>query len=400
MWEAEFDRLLLELDAETVKHRAADEVAERFEVGSAGACAGDERKAVAGGDADRTEAEALAKPGALQQPGGWELDAVGADGPVGYGVGGKPESLCDSSKNFVGNDGILEKRAGAAAIRIAMRKDHTLGPADVTHGLGDLPWGGRDVRAEVPKQIGVRQVRTSMEVETESHGGDEIAAGLDGVEEAAPIAELAGFAGKLDETVCLEIQGADGVDGLGDLLPVGANVLDGGTADKAGDAGEALDAGKVLLTRLINKCLPGKAGGGAKLAGGGVDLRRLGRAVDRNVDDEAGKPGVGNEEIAAAAKREQWKGALAGEADGFEELRFRAGAGEEACRTAELKRRQRGQQDVLAHGKGLAWLHSAVIPKLRSGWRRRGQAPTITNTDRFWAPRRLHVPRDYGDSDA
>ena len=381
------NRLLLKLDAETVMDCAADQVAEGFEVGGAGAFARDQRKAVAGRDADRAEAETLAEAGALQQPGGGELDAVGASRPVRCGIGGKREGLCDAVKGCLWNDGVLEKRAGAAAVGIAGGKNHALGPADLADGAGDLAGGRRGVRAEMPKQIRIGETRTGAKVEAEGDGGDDVAAGLDGVEQASAVAELAGFAGKLDEAVRLKIQSADSVDGLRNLLPVGANILHRGASGKAGDAGEALDAGQILITCLVDKGFPGETGVSAELASGDVDLGGFCCAVDSNVDDQSGKSGVGDKKVAAAAEREQGKGALAGEVDGREEFCFGANGSEEARRTAELKCRQRGQRDVLAHGKGLAWLHSAVIPKLRSGWRGRGRAPTMRDTDRFCGPK-------------
>jgi len=64
-----------------------------------------------------------------------------------------------------------------------------------------------------------------------------ISAARCGVEDAAAVGEAAGLAVHLDEGVGFEVVGADSDDGLGDLLAVGADVLDGSCADVSRDAG-------------------------------------------------------------------------------------------------------------------------------------------------------------------
>jgi len=63
----------------------------------------------------------------------------------------------------------------------------------------------------------------------------------------------------------VEVEDADGVDGLRDLLPVGTDVLDGGAAGEAGDAGEALHAGEVEGAGVEDEGVPVESRGSAEV---------------------------------------------------------------------------------------------------------------------------------------
>ena len=90
-------------------------------------------------------------------------------------------------------------------------------------------------------------------------GGDDVAAAGFGVEEAAAVSEEAGLPVEIDECSGLEIVGADLHDGLGDLLSVGSDVLDGSAAGVAGDTGEAFDAGVFVVDGVEHDVVPGFA---------------------------------------------------------------------------------------------------------------------------------------------
>jgi len=130
--------------------------------------------------------------------------------------------------------------------------------------------------------------------------GNDVAATVGGVEAAAAVAEGAVGGGEGDELERVKVEGADVGDGVGDLLAVGADVLDGRAADSAGDTGEAFDAADSLLADLEDEAVPVGAGGD-----GVVDevacAVGLGRGVDGDVEDEAVEAAVADEEVAATA---------------------------------------------------------------------------------------------------
>jgi hypothetical protein len=116
------------------------------------------------------------------------------------------------------------------------------------------------------------------------------------------------FGVEFDHAAFVEVEGADAADDGGDLLAVGADVLNGSAADGAGDSGEAFDAGAVLLDGALDELIPVFASGDAEqdtgLAGVLGTNVLLFDAPEGDVEDEAGKAGVGDEEVAAAAEDE------------------------------------------------------------------------------------------------
>ena len=165
--------------------------------------------------------------------GGWvEVEGVG---DVGEGGGG--------------DDGVFEEGARAAAIGVSGDEEHAFGLTDCADGVVDLEGRGLVV-GEMLLEVGVVEAWGGAGVEAEGDAGDDVAVAVGGVEDALAVGEVAVGGGEGGEGVGREIEGADGGDGLGDLLAVGSYVLDGGSADEAGDAGEALDAAEVGLGYL------------------------------------------------------------------------------------------------------------------------------------------------------
>ena len=90
------------------------------------------------------------------------------------------------------------------------------------------------------------------------------------------------------------------MDGLRDVFAVGSDVLDGRGADEAGDAGEALDAADAEVADVVDEGVPLDAGGDVEEVAAALD-----RAVDRDVQDEAGEAFIRDEEIAASAQKKE-----------------------------------------------------------------------------------------------
>jgi len=147
--------------------------------------------------------------------------------------------------------------------------------------------------------------------------------------------------GEGDEIKGFEIEGADRVDGAGDLLPIGADVLNGRTSDEAGDAGQALDSADSLLAGPEDEGVPVYAGVDDGETLFGADL-----VTDVDEEDEAGEAFVGDDEVGAATKGEDWEALPVGEGDGLEEFGLCGDAGEEAGGASDAEGSERGQGDV------------------------------------------------------
>ena len=136
-------------------------------------------------------------------------------------------------------------------------------------------------------------------------------------------------------------------DGVGDLLSVGADVLDGRAADAAGDTGEALDAADSLLADVEDEGVPVGAGGDCVIDEVACAVGFSG-SVDGDVEDQAVEAPVADQEIAAAAEDED-RAALRSRAKlhGFEELGFGANVAEETGRATDAEGGVGRERDML-----------------------------------------------------
>ncbi len=126
-----------------------------------------------------------------------------------------------------------------------------------------------------------------------------------GLEPAGAVAEAAVGVGEgADLPFSLRSQTRTDGDGLRDLLAVGADVLDRGGADRAGDAGERLDADPAGVDGAGDEVVPGLArrDGDHHAAAGRVAVLDVGAdAAGGDPDDGAGEAVVGDDQVAAAA---------------------------------------------------------------------------------------------------
>ena len=109
-------------------------------------------------------------------------------------------------------------------------------------------------------KVGVSEIRLGIKIEAESHRGDDVAIAMGGVEDAAAVFKSTGFARKGDEVEGIEVERTDGVDGAGNLLSVGPDVLDRSATDEAGYPGQALDAGDSLFADSQHEVVPVEPG--------------------------------------------------------------------------------------------------------------------------------------------
>jgi len=302
---------------------------------------------VTGGDSGGSKGEAFAEASLLEKPSGRELDTARIGLPVGNLLRRNIQCGRDDSEGRLGNDGILEEGASAARVSLAFDDQHAFAVTDLADGVVDLDRrGGLILAGKVTLQVGVGELWGRGTVEAEGDLGDDVAVAMGSVEEAAAVGKAALLACECGEPEAFKVKGANLRDGVGDLLPVGPDVLYGRAADGAGDAGEALDAADSLLADLQDEAVPAGArcNGGVDRSAFGVGLRRCG---DGNMDDQAVKAAVVDEEIAAATKNEDRQMPLAAELYSFEQLGLGVDLAKKTRWAADAKGGVRGEEDLL-----------------------------------------------------
>jgi hypothetical protein len=130
------------------------------------------------------------------------------------------------------------------------------------------------------------------------------------------------------------------LDGLGDLLSVGPDVLHGSAACIAGNAGETLDSGVVVIDRIAHHVVPVLSRAYLEDDAPAFFVF-VPRDRYRNTHHESVKTLIAHQEIASATKDEQWQLSLMGELDGFEKFRLCFDLAEEAGRTTDAEGRER-----------------------------------------------------------
>ena len=158
-------------------------------------------------------------------------------------------------------------------------------------------------------------LRRAAAHESERHVEHDEAVGDGALEEAVAVGKATLGRQEGDDLSVFAVESAHLRDGLGDLLPVGANVLDRSRADEARDAAQALDASKPALHRLLHPAVPGLARGDGDQAGRARVFEAhasLGHGEHEAVDAR-----VGDHEVTAAAEDVKRYAVLARECDGL-----------------------------------------------------------------------------------
>ena len=158
-------------------------------------------------------------------------------------------------------------------------------------------------------QLGIAQAGIGIPLQPEAHTRDDVAVGLVGVEEALPIAKTALRTAEFDEAVGFAVKRADLLDGLRDLLAVSADVLYRGSAHRAWDACEALDARHANRDGAIDERIPILAGGNVKL------IILLADTAQGDVQNQTRKTAIAHQQIAASAQHKERHVMLARPAD-------------------------------------------------------------------------------------
>ncbi len=158
---------------------------------------------------------------------------------------------------------------------------------------------------------------------------------MGGVEDTAAIGEAAELGRQRDKVEGFKIERPYKEDAGGDLLSIGADVLDGRAADETRDACEAFDTGDTSFGDVKNEGVPIHSGGDsigdACLPGHIVAVAiDVDRSLNLDMEDEAVEAAVADEEVTASTEDEELQVAFAGEGYRFEQLGFGGNFAEEA----------------------------------------------------------------------
>ncbi len=218
-------------------------------------------------------------------------------------------------------------------------EDHALAAPQAEDRLADrgerCAAADRDVQRA--GQLGVahrpRPVRGGQAVGDAQH---DVPGGV-ALEGARAVGERARLGRQVPELAVRAVPHPDARDRLGDVLAVGADVLDRRRADRAGDAREALDAGATAGDAALHERVP-------RLAGG--DVQEVAVALDaggEHADHGPREAGVGHDEVAAARHEEHRLAGRVGGAHGLDELLVAARLDGARGGAAEAQRRQLGE---------------------------------------------------------
>ena len=119
---------------------------------------------------------------------------------------------------------------------------------------------GMDSAAKASLQIRVLQRGAPRMFQPIVDARHDIASAIRCIETAVPIGEAALGGAELNKLVLVQIEGPHTIDRRGHFLPIGAHILHRRSADRAGNAREALQAGAVIVDGSLHKLIPILAG--------------------------------------------------------------------------------------------------------------------------------------------
>jgi hypothetical protein len=180
------------------------------------------------------------------------------------------------------------------------------------------------------------------------------------VEDTAAVGESTILAWNINKCHGFEVEGADNANGLSDLLPIGADILNGRAPDRAGDTGEALDTADLLLTDGENKSIPLHPCGYCVESHIAVD-GDIRRPSDGYVKHEAIKATIVDQQVTATTKRKEPKSAFEGKVYGLQQGRLAGDLSEVAGRAANFERGIGSERNILPDVYGGARHGSEII---------------------------------------
>src|SRR6266849_706454 len=141
------------------------------------------------------------------------------------------------------------------------------------------------------------------------------------------------------------IEDIDPHDGLADVLPIRADILNRGRARRSRNSREAFDPRPPFCDRHGDKLVPRLGGGGRHRAVGCLDTAKI------EMKDETMEAFIADQHIAAAGQNEQRLTIRLRPFDGVAHFLDAARVREEFRRSADAERREGGQGDIAPHAR-------------------------------------------------
>ena len=336
------------------------------------------------------QVESLPAARMVDEPGGARLDEalarLEARRILGQGCG-----------SGLGQDRVREEGTGAPRVVIGGIEDHALAAAQLQDGGADQGRVGTlaGLNAEATRQFGVHDGGTEgRALETEVDGEHHPAAGRPpgtvaqaGLADAAldrrgAVREAEVGGQQAHDDARQAIVDLDALDGLGDLVAVGAHVLHGGGTDRPGDAGQRLDAGQTLRERPGDEGVPDRARAGAHDdRSGRLLVDDGGNLAERlHVDDHALEGGVGCQQIRPSAHDEERASGGVGRGDGIHQSVIRRNAhvlgdGPAHAQGRQISKGRHAPKPSRRRRGPCAWFHAGRAPARRARSRGGPAAP-------------------------
>src|SRR6266851_2792805 len=348
--ETQHNGFLFELNSKLVLHRPHHRVAQDDQFGGGRVAEIHEREGVAGGDCGAPHRKTLVKTGLFYQPCRGQLHP-----PVSCRISGNVFGTAFGLEGYLRqshcrNDRILEEGACTPAIWAALSCEHSLLLTDRPHRLVDLAkrrlLSSFKLSREVTLDVGVSQSGLSPGPQLVRHSGHDVSPARLRIEETSPVTEAAGLVVQIDEGAGLEIVGAHPHDGLGNLLPIGTDVLDGSTPGVPGNARQTLYAGVAAINRIEHDVVPILARADLEQNALSVPALAL-RHRHADTQDHPVKSRVAHQQVASSPQNKQRQVSFLREAHHLRYLGFTFHFTEKTRRATDPKRRVRGKRDEL-----------------------------------------------------
>jgi len=163
------------------------------------------------------------------------------------------------------------------------------------------------------------------QAELEVDGQDDVARAGPPVEQrpldqARPVPEAEGLRRQIVRAPGQPVVDVHARDASGHVPPVGADVLDRRRADRAGDAGEGLQAHPFAFDRVDDESVPGRSGRHPEVRALAAPLLNEDDVLPGVPDDDSVEVVVGGENVRPPAEHHEGAALCVGGADGFDDL--------------------------------------------------------------------------------
>src|SRR5438445_6507794 len=244
-------------------------------------------------DADRTARVAAMKSGVLNQPRGGNFQLSFSASESRHALAMRCIAEVDALALLRCHHGILEKRTGAATIRVAFFDQHGLASPDTAHRRARFRQGRRSSSARKEFfQIGIFDTRRCARRQAKRDLQHNVAPARRRIEDAGAVGETGIAVLNLANLALLQVQRTHADDGLRNLLAVSAHVLYWSSAHSAWNSAHALDPSAIALDCVVVKSVPTFARARAEKSG--AILGGLRDAPDADLQHQAGETRIRN----------------------------------------------------------------------------------------------------------